>query len=442
MYNIVTNILAVVIVLGFMIFIHEWGHFMAAKLCGVRVDVFSLGFGTRLLGFKRGDTDYRLSALPFGGYVKMAGDTPGEEVSGAPDEFFLRPRWQRFLIAIAGPAMNIGFALVITIALLMMGGPEPAYMSEPGRIAGVLPDTPAAQAGLQRGDVITRINGRSVATWEDILFETAILAPGTRATVTILRDEETLTLDLPPVPKTAGSEADLIGYPHDQVIVGSVGSGSPAAHAGLQTNDHIVSAAGQELESSAQLASIVRSSNGAMLPLEVQRGSSTVPINVTPSFADPGDGTKRWQIGITFGSQEVYRSHSFRDALVGGIEFNVRMTRQILHVLAGLFEGRVSIKQLGGPVGIAPQLGQAARRSFLDLLGLTASISLNLGILNLLPIPILDGGHVLVLAIEGLLGRDLSVTIKERFVKVGLVFLLGVIVLTTYFDILKLLPNH
>ncbi len=442
MYNIATNVLAVVVVLGFMIFIHELGHFMAAKLCGVRVHVFSLGFGPRLVGYRRGETDYRLSALPFGGYVKMAGDTPGEEVSGAPDEFLSRPRWQRFLIAIAGPAMNIGFALVITIGLLMMGGPEPAYMSEPGRIAGVLPDTPAAQAGLQRGDLIVNINGRAVATWEDVMFEAAILAPGSRPNVTVLRNGQKVTVELPPLPKTGGTEADLIGYPHDEVIVGNVGMGSPAARAGLAVNDRILSAAGEKLESSAQLAAIVRSSGGATLPLVVQRGATTVAMQVTPTFGDPGDGTRRWQIGITFGTAEVYRSHSFREALVGGIEFNVRMTRQILHVLAGLFEGRVSIKQLGGPVGIAPELGQAARRSFLDLLGLTASISLNLGILNLLPIPILDGGHVLLLAIEGMLGHDLSITIKERFVKVGLVFLLGVIVLTTYFDIVKLLPGR
>jgi regulator of sigma E protease len=195
-----------------------------------------------------------------------------------------------------------------------------------------------------------------------------------------------------------------------------------------------------------QFATLVRNSAGKPVAITVQRagasGTAAENLTLTPIFGDPGDGQKRWEIGISFGADNVYAPHSFFDAAKRSARFNYRMTRQILHVLGGLFQGKVSLKQLGGPVGIAPQLGEAARHSILDLISLTAVISLNLGVLNLLPIPILDGGHVLMLAVEGLLRRDLSVAVKERFVQVGLVFLLGVIVLTTYYDILKLLPGR
>jgi regulator of sigma E protease len=447
MHNAFINVVTVVLVLGFMILIHEYGHYIAARLMGVRVDVFSIGFGPRIWGFRRGDTDYRLSILPLGGYVKMAGDNPIEERAGSDDEFLSKPRWQRVVIAVAGPAMNILFALVVTLALFMIGAPEAAYMSKTAQVAGVLPGSPAAQAGIQPGDTIVKIDARKTPTWEDAIFETGVAPTGARILLSVERNGIQEFLQLPPAPpQETRDEYQLLGYPRSPVIVGTVIGGKPASKAGLKTDDRILSADGQPMLSPVQFATLVRNSDGKPVAVTVQRAGAPAgapeELTLVPRFDDPGDGQKRWQIGISFGADNVYASHSFFDAADRSVRFNYRMTRQILHVLAGLFQGKVSLKQLGGPVGIAPQLGEAVRHSFLDLISLTAVISLNLGILNLLPIPILDGGHVLLLAVEGLLRRDLSVAVKERFVQVGMVFLLGVIVLTTYYDILKLLPGR
>jgi regulator of sigma E protease len=447
MHNAFINVVTVVLVLGFMILIHEWGHYVAARLMGVRVDVFSIGFGPRIWGFRRGPTDYRLSMLPFGGYVKMAGDNPIEERAGTADEFLSKPRWQRVLIAVAGPTMNILFALVVTLALFMVGAPEPAYLNKPALVAGVFPGSPAAQAGLQPGDVIVKVDALKTANWEDAIFETEVAPTGARIVLSVQRNGIQEFLQLPPAPpQETRDEAQLLGYPLAPVVVGTVTAGAPASKAGLKPDDRILSVNGQQTVNQIQFLTQVRSSEGKPLTIAVRHvgapASAAEDLIITPIYGDPGDGQKRWQIGITVGTENVYARHSFLDAATRSGRFNYRMTRQILHVLGGLFQGKVSLKQLGGPVGIAPQLGEAARHSFLDLMSLTAVISLNLGVLNLLPIPILDGGHVLMLAIEGLLRRDLSVAVKERFVQIGLVFLLGVIVLTTYYDILKLLPGR
>jgi regulator of sigma E protease len=441
--NLIFNVVPVTLVLGFMILIHEWGHFIAARLLGVRVDVFAIGFGPRLFGLKRGDTDYRLCALPFGGYVKMAGDTPGEERRGAPDEFLSKTRWQRVLIAVAGPAMNIILAVVIMLGLFMVGAPEAAFMSQPVRVAGVVPGSAAEKAGLQPGDIILSVNGRPTAHWEDALFEVGVAQPGSRVIVSVLHDGEQRFIDMSPMPPAeTGDESDLLGYPQESVLVGTVTPGLPAALGGLQASDVVVSVDGAAMLNSVQFTTLVKQSGGSPLHMVVERGGKEVNLTLNPSYGDPGDGVKRWSIGITVGAQNVYKSHPFPDAARRAVWFNYKMGRQILRVLAGLFEGKVSVKQLAGPVGIASQFGQAARRGMLDLLYLTAFISLNLGMVNLLPIPILDGGHVLMLAVEGVLRRDLSLVVKERFVQVGLVFLLGLIVFITYNDILKLLPRH
>ena len=416
---------------------------VAARLLGVRVDVFAIGFGPRLCGFKRGATDYRLCALPFGGYVQMAGDNPGEERSGAPDEFLSKTRWQRVLIAIAGPAMNVILALVIMLGLFMVGAPEAAFMSQPVRVAGVVPASPAAKAGLQPGDIILSVNGRRTAHWEDALFEIGVAQPGSRVILSVLRDGEQRFIEEPPLPAGGSSdESDLLGYPRELVLVGSVAAGHPAALGGMQTGDVVVSADGTVMLNPVQFTTLVKESDGSPLHLVVERDGKDVNLTLNPSYSDPGDGVKRWSIGITVGAQNIYKSHPFPDAARRAVWFNYKMGRQIFRVLAGLFQGKVSVKQLAGPVGIASEFGQAARRGMLDLLYLTAFISLNLGIVNLLPIPILDGGHVLMLAVEGVLRRDLSLAVKERFVQVGLVFLLGLIAFITYNDILKLLPHH
>lgn len=439
-----TAIVSVTIVLGVMILVHEWGHFVAAKYFGVRVEIFSMGFGPRLWGRKRGDTDYRVSALPFGGYVKMAGDNPTEQRSGAPDEFLSKLRWQRVVIAVAGPSMNVLLAIMLMAGLFKVGAPEPAYLNQPAIVAGVLPDSAAAQAGISVGDRIIRVNESLTPHWEDAIFETDLASPGRPISVTLERNGETRSVE---VPTRTSSESlqgyeSVLGYPKEPVLIERVTPGMPAAKAGVEAGDEVFIANGEPVANTIQLARMIRSSGGKPVALVVRRAGQEISFDLRPTYGDPGDGQKRWELGIQLGSKTIKVSYSLGESFRRSIAFNVSMTRQIWEVLAGLFSGRVSLKQLEGPVGIARASGQAARRGPLAFFNLMAVISLNLGLLNLLPIPILDGGHVALLAIEGLLRRDLSLAVKERIVQVGLVFLLGVFAFVMYSDILKLIQNH
>ncbi|MFY9530232.1 MAG: RIP metalloprotease RseP [Candidatus Acidiferrales bacterium] len=444
MSTFLTAIISVTVVLGIMIVVHEWGHFVAAKFFGVRVEIFSIGFGPRLWGRKRGDTDYRLSALPFGGYVKMAGDNPLEERSGAPDEFLSKPRWQRVLIAVAGPAMNILLAILLMIGLYKAGSPEPSYLSQPPVVAGVLPGSPAEQAGIQVGDRILKVNDTPTPKWEDAIFEADVAVSRSSISLELDRNGETREVEIHVTSKQMleGFES-LLGYPKEPVLVERITPGMPAEKAGLKAGDEVASVNGVALTSPPQLANMIKSSGGKPLSFAINRAGKDLTVVAQPIFGDPGDGAgKRWEVGFQLGTKMVPVSYPLGEAARRAVVWNLGMTRQIGDVLVGLFSGRVSLKQLEGPVGIARASGQAARRGPIAFMNLMAVISLNLGLLNLLPIPILDGGHVFLLTIEGILRRDLSVAVKERIVQVGLVFLLGVFAFVMYSDILKLIQNH
>jgi regulator of sigma E protease len=438
MVQVLTSIVAVVIVLGLMVLVHEWGHFLVAKLFGVRVEVFSLGFGPRLWGHRRGPTDYRISALPVGGYVKMAGDNPSEERKGEPDEFLSKPRWQRVLIAVAGPAMNIITAVVLTSVLFVSGTSQRTYVDKPVVVAGVLKDSPAERAGIQPGDRIVEFRGHRNPTWERVFLELLFLSPGTPIPVTIERQGRLMeaTVD------AAADEFAVVGYPAEPVVVGTVTHGLPGERSGLQPGDEILAIEGQPVMSPIQFAAKVQERSGQRTELLVKRGDRKLRLEVHPMWGDPGDGLQRWQIGFSFRFATEKRSYPISGAMERAVWLNARMARQILHVVAQLFEGRMSLKQVEGPLGIAQESGRAARRGPVDVINLMAVISLNLAILNLLPIPILDGGHILMLAVEGILRRDLSIVVKERFVQVGLVFLLVIFAMVMYNDVVRLLPTH
>jgi len=463
MSDFLTSVVAVVLGLGIMILVHEWGHFLAAKWFGVRVDIFSIGFGPRLWGRKRGDTDYRLSALPLGGYVKMAGDNPAEERSGDPAEFLSKARWQRGMIAAAGPLMNALLAVVLVAALYKVGIPQPAYVDDPVEVAGVLKDSPAEKAGLQVGDRIVELIGVKNPTWNDALLELFFAAPGKPVAMVVERDHQRLPLSVKAGgARGGGDQFLLIGYPIEPVIIGRLTPGHAAERAGLQLGDQIVAFNQRPVSSPVQLAERIQEVGGRRAEMVVRRGPAPAEgprispdgplrpaggpqelrVEVQPTYGDPGDGRKRWQIGISFRQQTLLKSYPLVESIQRSVWFNTKWTYQIIAVVAELFEGRASIRQIGGPLEIARQSGQAARQGPVALALLMAVVSLNLGILNLLPIPILDGGHILLLAIEGALRRDLSLAVKERVVQVGLVFLLFVFAIVMYNDILKLLPNR
>lgn len=436
------GILAAVVGLGVMVFVHEWGHFVVARICGVRVDVFSLGYGNRIFGWKRGTTDYRISVFPLGGYVKMAGDNPAEERSGAPDEFLAKSRWRRLFIILAGPFMNFVLAFVLLWGLYKVGVPTPAYMHQPVQVAGVIPKSPAEQAGIKAGDKIVAIDGTKVANWDQALSVPSIL-PGRQVSIEVQRGGATIPVK-ETVPQDLADGFNILGCPQQRVQVDSLTRGDPAAKGGLQAGDELVSINGEPLVNRDILMATIKQSGGKPLSIGVRRGGREFSVSMNPVYSDPGDGGgKRWVIGASFGPGETVReSYSFFKAAAESWGKNVTITKDILSVLGGLFSGRVSIKDLAGPVGIVSVSVQAAKLGFAEYIIFMAFLSVNLGILNLLPIPILDGGHVLMLAIEGSLRRDLSVTVKERFVTVGLVFLLAVFGFVMYYDVVRLLPGH
>src|SRR5579863_7314132 len=215
---------SVAVVLGIMVLVHEWGHFIVAKSFGVRVEIFSIGFGTRLWGWKRGDTDYRISALPLGGYVKMAGDNPLEDRKGEPDEFLSKPRWQRVLIALAGPAMNVVLSVILVAGIYMYGSKQPAYLDKPMVLAGVLPDSTAQKAGLAAGDRVIKINAKSNPTWDEARLELMSTLPGRSLSLLVDRNGQEVSLSVP----SGQSLEDIYGYPRDRLLIGSISAGMPA----------------------------------------------------------------------------------------------------------------------------------------------------------------------------------------------------------------------
>jgi regulator of sigma E protease len=442
----ITAILSVTLVLGIMIFVHEWGHFMAAKLAGIRVDVFSFGFGPRLFGVKRGDTDYRLSALPFGGYVRMAGDNPIEERTGADYEFLSKPRWVRVLIACAGPAMNLLLAFLIFWGIFwIVGTPSEDYLRTPAQVAAIQQTSSApssvAPSGIAAGDQIIAVDGVKTPTWEKVYTQVKDVQPGSSVTISVLRNgsEQSLKGTMPAPPATVES---LFGYPLLPPVADEVGIGTPADRAGLHDGDKIVSMDGTSIATWGQLVDRVRHSDGNPIHFVIQRAGQDIPIEIAPVQAMGGDGNTVWQVGVSPKIKTDFeRQGFFPAAKIAGLQTAIGI-KQIGTVLGGLFTGKVKIRELQSVVGIARASGRAAKRGPLDLVFFMAVISLNLGLLNLLPIPILDGGHVLLLTIEGILRRDLSLAVKERFVQVGLVFLLGISAFVIYSDIFKLVQSH
>ena len=435
-------ILAGGVVLGVLVLLHEWGHFIVAKWCGVRVDVFSIGFGPRLWGVKRGDTDYRISALPLGGYVRMAGDNPVEERTGADYEFLSRPRWQRCLIAVAGPVMNVLLTFIIFWAIYwIVGSPVDVFLNKPADVAAIPQNSPASASGVLPGDRIVAVNGVNTPTWQRVFAQIEKTKPGADVAITVQRAGSQQTIRAK-APEYESSSDSIVGYPPMPAVADEIAIGSPAERAGMKPDDQVVEINGRVVTSWTQLLDSVRNSDGHTIHLVVQRGSSRIPMDITPARSIDSNGQMVWLIGITEKTQDIYERRGFFQSARDAAAATLSATRQIGQVVGGLFSGKVSVRDLGGVVTIARESGRAAKRGALPLIWLTGIISLNLGVLNLLPIPILDGGHILMLAIEGTLRRDLSVAFKERFVQVGLVFLLGLFTFVMYSDILKVLQAH
>ncbi len=429
------------VLIGVMILIHELGHFWAARFFDVRVEAFSFGFGPRLFGFRKGETDYRFSLILFGGYVKMAGEQPGDENTNDPRGFMGKPRWQRLIIAFAGPFMNVVLAVALLTGLYMVKYQKVVDADNAAVIGNVAPNTPAAKAGIQEGDKIVGLDGKRNPTWEDVILQ-EVASAARPMHVTIERSGRDFDASVTPVMDDR-SGLGMAGWSEKgEVQVAAISPNMPAQKAGLQKGDLIVSAGGHPIRAVARCNETIRSSNGNPVPIEFQRGGRIREVTIKPMYST-SDGPARWMIGVYVEPKLniVTTRLSLPDALRESVHENVRSADVIFQFLTGIVQRRISPKSLTGPIGIGQMSGQAAKEGPSAFLMLMSAVSLNLAIFNLLPIPILDGGVIVMLFIEMLMRRDLSLSVKEAVFKVGFVFIMMLVAFVLYNDISKILPG-
>ncbi|MGA2965522.1 MAG: site-2 protease family protein [Terriglobales bacterium] len=441
--SILHTILVMGIVLGFMIVIHEFGHFAVAKYFRVRVEVFSIGFGKRLLGFKKGETDYRISAIPLGGYVKMSGENPMDERTGDPGEFLSHPRWQRFLVALAGPAMNVLLAVALLTGVYMAHYEYPAFLDEPTVVGWVSPNTPADRAGIQRGDKIVRVENIENPNWEQ-LDEKEALSPNQALKFAIERNGEVVEKILVPEPYGPNQYGDIGWGPKEPMVtLKMVEHGMPADKAGLKVGDQILSANGQEIPALEALVQQLNHTKDQPLELVVLRNGEKRDFTVKPVLMPGASGQEpAYRIGIGRSIPTKVVKLNFSEALQRSLSDNKKSSFLILELLQKMARRKMSIRGVNGPIGMGSMVGEAAREEgWTPLISITAAISLNLGIMNLLPIPILDGGMILLLFIEGLMRKEISLSIKERIYQAAFVFLVLFAVMVIYNDLVKTLPG-
>ena len=427
-----TTLLAFAFVLGVLVFVHELGHFMMARWHGVRVLVFSLGFGPKLLKVKRGDTEYAISAIPLGGYVKMAGENPEDARTGANDEFLSKTKWHRFQILIMGPLMNLALAVILMAVVLMQGAQIPSFEDQPVRIGKVEAGSAGEAAGLQAGDIITHVASEAVPTWDRFF-----LTIGTRADrdvpLRVLRDGREISLAARPVAEGRFQIGELGVLPDTYPSIASVVEGGPASKAGLQQGDVILAINDERMVFPADVVEAIGKNGEQPARIRVRRGTEEQTISVSP--VREGEALR---IGIA----PVAETRTFRpgplEAFGLSVQRNVEFSGLILKTLWGLIVGETSPKQLMGPVGIAQLSGESAQAGWISLFALMASISLNLGLLNLMPVPVLDGGHILIMGLEAIARRDFSMQVKEKMFLVGFVLLMALMVTVIYNDLTRI----
>lgn len=422
-----------------MILIHEAGHFWAARYFDVKVETFSLGFGPRLFGFRRGETDYRVSSIFFfGGYVKMTGEQLGEDTTSDPRALTAKPRWQRLIISFAGPAMNFVLAIGLLTGLYMVKYQKVAEPAVSGVIGYIAPDGAAAKAGLQVGDRIVKLDNKTYPNWEDVfLKEVASAHKG--LDVTVDRNGKRFTTTITPILDDKSGMGSAGWGEKTEVELGTISAGMPAEKAGLKKGDLVLSTNGQPVNSVLQFHEMIRSSNGKPLQIVVNRNGEQRDITVQPVLSKL-DGAERYMIGVMPEPKlkiETTRL-SLPDALGESVRQNVKGASMIYTFLSRVVQRRMSAKSITGPIGIAQLSGEAAREGPSAFIMLMSMVSLNLAIINLLPIPIMDGGVIVLLAIEMLMRRDLSLQVKEAVFKVGLVFIMMIVAFAIYNDIAKI----
>jgi regulator of sigma E protease len=432
------NIIAFVFVLGILVVLHEAGHFLAARLVGAPVAVFSVGFGKRIWGFQRGGTDYRISMIPLGGYVRVLGLGPDETdvVGEGSDVGELLPRWQRALILLAGPITNVIAAVLFLATAYMIGVETPIHFAQPPIVGWVEPSSPAATADIREGDVVRAVDGDTITNWRDL--ETAFLTAGGReVVVTLERGGIPIRVSVTPEKVTRYQFGYAGIYPPLDPVIVQMLPGSPAKRAGLQPGDRIVAVNDQPVVQFWDLIRLISPHPDDLITLTVVRAGETFAVDVVPD-----DDGGRGKIGIGLAFPSVVQRLPPLAAISAGVGESRRMTRETFRVIGKLLTRKASIRQVSGPVDIARISGEAARSGLHTLIWLMGLISLQLGIFNLLPIPILDGGHLTIIAFESLVRRDLSIRVKERILEVGFYLLILLMVVVLFNDIVKILPDR
>jgi len=428
------TLLSFAFVLGVLVFVHELGHFLAAKRIGIKVLKFQLGFNPTVLSFRRGETEYSIGALPLGGYVKMAGENPDEPSTGGPEEFMSRTKWERFQVLIMGPVMNLGLAVVLTELVLYQGAERLAYETRPVVVGAVTADSPAAQVGLKPGDHITAVADKPVPTWEDFYIAVGT-KPDREVQIDYLRDGTAGSVNVTPKsPKESRFEIGDIGvlpdvHPH----IRSVNPGDPADKAGMKPNDVVVSVNGETITFSGNLKDAISKRPEQPLTIKILRDGQPMTIAATPKRSG-----STGLLGVAIADETT----SIKPGAVGAarmaVEKNVQYAGLIFQTVWGLITRETSPKQLMGPVAIAQLSGESAQLGWIALFSLMAQISLNLGLLNLLPIPVLDGGHIFIMAMEGVARRDFSTRMKEKMLLAGFVVLMTLMVTVIYNDLTRI----
>ena len=446
--NIPFIILAAIIVLGPLVVFHEFGHFIVAKLLKIRVDVFSVGFGPRLIGKKFGDTDYRISAIPLGGYVKMKGENLDEELTGDKDEFMSHPKSHRFLVAIAGPAFNVLLAILIPMIAVMIGITVSKVSLEPALVGKVEVGSPAEAAGIKAGDLIVQYGGNNSPKWRDVIDST-LTNTGEPVSVIVERQGQKIPLSMTPkVVDIAGEKQGESGLapaiPHPPII-GAIVEGMPADRSGLKPGDKILVINGEPIHDFYQAQRVISSSAGKELSLTIERNGKQFDQNVTPVAAD--EKTGRGVLGFSQEEEKVIqRERNPIKAFNFAISENKRIIVLTWTVFGQAFAGKRNVgDSVAGPIRIAQYSSAVVQsKDWYTILGFMALLSLNLGIFNLFPIPVLDGGLIFMLGMESVLGwfgRTLTLGIKEKMMQVGFVILLLLMGFVIYNDVIHTIPG-
>ena len=436
-----TTVIAGILMLGVLVFVHELGHFLVAKLCGVKVLKFSLGFGPKLASRRHGETEYQVCAIPLGGYVQMLGEGGGEQgESGALSEaekqrsFAEKPVSRRLAIVSAGPLMNLLLPLLILPIAFLVGVQLPTYLEEPPCVGYVVPESDAAAAGFKAGDCVRTLNGVEVASW-NATNKNFISQAGDALVFQVERNGKEVQLTLPADNNSLEGLQALGLLPAQSARIGALAPDMPAAQSGLQAGDLILQIGNQPIISWYDLRGAIQESGPQSVTLLIERDGERLNVELTPQ--------KRQEEGdYLLGIAPQQTTETVRFGLVEAVREGASRTWELIDLtlvfIQKLFTGGVSAKNIGGPITVVQIAGQAAQTDLAAILSVLAFISIQLGILNLLPIPILDGGHILFYSIELITRRPLSLRVREAAQQVGMAMLLMLMLLAFYNDILRL----